>query len=126
MTTEAGLLHAIVADPADDAPRLVFADWLDDSGQDERAEFIRGQLRLAREAEDSLPRRKLARRVRELLEAYGAIWPPDIPYVHHWHYRRGFIDRVGLHAADLWDHAADLFSSVPLTRLWVSRLDGTL
>jgi uncharacterized protein (TIGR02996 family) len=30
MTDEAGLLRAICENPADDAPRLVFADWLDE------------------------------------------------------------------------------------------------
>jgi hypothetical protein len=28
MANEAGLLRAILADPDDDAPRLVYADWL--------------------------------------------------------------------------------------------------
>ena len=33
--------------PGDDTPRLVFADWLDEHGQEERAEFIRVQCELA-------------------------------------------------------------------------------
>ena len=32
-------LQAIREDPADDVPRLVFADWLEDEGQFDRAEF---------------------------------------------------------------------------------------
>jgi uncharacterized protein (TIGR02996 family) len=126
MTIEAGFLRAMVADPADDASRLVCADWLDEHGQAERAEFIRGQIHLANVTEDSLPRRKVARRMRELLEGNEHRWSLDIPYIHHAHYRRGFIDMVGIHAEDLWDHAAHLFAAVPLTRLWVSRLNGTL
>ena len=42
------LLRAVVAAPADDVPRLVAADWLDEHGQPERAEFIRVQVELAR------------------------------------------------------------------------------
>src|SRR5262249_9709898 len=42
-------LRAICAAPDDDAPRLVFADWLDENAEPERAEFIRLQVRLARE-----------------------------------------------------------------------------
>lgn len=42
--TEAGLLDDIIANPADDVPRLIYADWLEDHGQDERAEFIRVQI----------------------------------------------------------------------------------
>jgi uncharacterized protein (TIGR02996 family) len=41
-------LRAIAAHPDDDTPRLVFADWLDEHGQHERAEFIRLQIELAR------------------------------------------------------------------------------
>jgi uncharacterized protein (TIGR02996 family) len=49
MTTSApDLLRAILNDTEDDAVRLVYADWLEDHGQSERAEFIRGQIELAR------------------------------------------------------------------------------
>ncbi|MGL6094513.1 MAG: TIGR02996 domain-containing protein [Fimbriiglobus sp.] len=34
-------LHAIFAAPADDVPRLVFADWLDEHGDAAWAELIR-------------------------------------------------------------------------------------
>jgi uncharacterized protein (TIGR02996 family) len=34
-------LQAIIDDPDDDTPRLIFADWLDENGEPERAEFIR-------------------------------------------------------------------------------------
>jgi uncharacterized protein (TIGR02996 family) len=40
MTNALSFLRAIAADPADEACRLVFADWLEDSG-DWRAEFLR-------------------------------------------------------------------------------------
>jgi uncharacterized protein (TIGR02996 family) len=41
----AGLLRAILTNPADDAPRLIYADWLDEHGHDRRARFIRDQIR---------------------------------------------------------------------------------
>lgn len=46
--THDGLMSAILADPADDAPHLVFADWLEERGDVERAEFVRVQVELAR------------------------------------------------------------------------------
>lgn len=49
ITTETGLLRAICENPADDCLRLVYADWLDDCGEAERAEFIRVQCELAKE-----------------------------------------------------------------------------
>ena len=44
MTNEANFLAAIRENPDDDAVRLIFADWLEDQGDTDRAEFIR-QLR---------------------------------------------------------------------------------
>jgi uncharacterized protein (TIGR02996 family) len=48
------MLRAVLAAPEDDAPRLEYADWLDERGQagdTERAEFIRVQCELARAPE---------------------------------------------------------------------------
>jgi uncharacterized protein (TIGR02996 family) len=58
------LLRAVAASPADDVPRLVAADWLDDHGQPDRAEFVRAQVELAAlEAADDgqTPRARLLR-----------------------------------------------------------------
>jgi uncharacterized protein (TIGR02996 family) len=41
-------LTAILANPGDDTPRLVYADWLAENGQEEYGEFIRLQCVLAR------------------------------------------------------------------------------
>lgn len=81
---EAGLhrafLREIIANPQSDADRLIFADWLDENGQPERAEFIRVQVELAKAplgwGGDTLRYNEaLRRRERELLpriwEQYG-------------------------------------------------------
>src|SRR5436190_8044620 len=43
MSERQALLDAIAQAPDDDAVRLVFADWLDDHGEADRAAFIRLQ-----------------------------------------------------------------------------------
>ena len=48
MTERDVLLRAILADPADDAPRLIFADWLDEHGHSLRAHFIRVSIAVHR------------------------------------------------------------------------------
>src|SRR5262249_29199298 len=53
VTPQDAFLRAILDAPDDDAPRLVYADWLDEHGETERAEFIRVQITLASLAEDS-------------------------------------------------------------------------
>lgn len=47
MTERESFLAAIIADPQEDAPRLIFADWLEEHGERDRAEFIRVQCELA-------------------------------------------------------------------------------
>lgn len=36
-----GLVADVIANPADDGPRLILADWLGEHGDDDRADFIR-------------------------------------------------------------------------------------
>lgn len=45
---ERALLNAIFAAPDDDAPRLIYADWLDEHEREMRAEFIRLQCEPAK------------------------------------------------------------------------------
>ena len=55
MTTDPdylALLKAVTENVADDLPRLVLADWLDEHGQPDWAEFIRVQCRLFHMTED--------------------------------------------------------------------------
>lgn len=44
MNDRDAFIAAIIADPTNDMPRLVFADWLDEHDEPERAEFIRAQF----------------------------------------------------------------------------------
>jgi uncharacterized protein (TIGR02996 family) len=41
------LLASVLAAPADDAPRLVLADWLDENGRPERAKLVRAGIAVA-------------------------------------------------------------------------------
>lgn len=94
--TDAGLLAAILADPADDGPRLVFADWLDEHGQEEYAEFIRLECDLsilcekrrkgtATEADEDR-QRKLFDRQSELIPT---VYPRYVHPVFRWLNARG-------------------------------------
>ncbi len=47
MPDRKSFVAAIAAAPEDDLPRLVFADYLDEHGEPDRAEFIRAQVRRA-------------------------------------------------------------------------------
>jgi uncharacterized protein (TIGR02996 family) len=56
------LLRAICAAPDDDAPRLAYADWLEENGDSRQAEFIRVQIALARMHSDEPNRTALMER----------------------------------------------------------------
>jgi uncharacterized protein (TIGR02996 family) len=114
MTDEPALLAAIAARPDDDTPRLVYADWLDDHGDADRAEFIRLQCRLAQggpddpaaaERADELQERHLARLLAGLPKALGLRW--DL--------RRGFPERLAAEVARLMERY-DRVAAVPWLR----------
>ena len=52
MTERDALYRAILANPEDDTPRFVYADWLEENGRAEEAEFIRVECRLETLAPD--------------------------------------------------------------------------
>ena len=52
-TDEDAFLAAIADAPLDDAPRLVYADWLQDRGQEAKAEYVRTVVRLLHSPEDA-------------------------------------------------------------------------
>lgn len=52
MSERAAFINAILDNPADDTARLVFADWLEEHGEPERAEFIRVQIEADKLPED--------------------------------------------------------------------------
>ena len=93
MTDEAALLAAIAARPDDDTPRLVYADWLDDAGADDRAEFIRLQCALARGGPDDPA---AAERADELEERHRIRWLAGVPTGPglRWSFHRGFPERL--------------------------------
>ncbi len=47
MSDEAAFLEALKANPADDTTRLVYADWLDERNEPEKAEYLRLVAKLA-------------------------------------------------------------------------------
>jgi uncharacterized protein (TIGR02996 family) len=68
-------LRAICEAPDDDAPRLVFADWLDETGDPDRAEFIRLHVRLARQPDAE----GLERRCKDLFRWKCRAWTVALP-----------------------------------------------
>ncbi len=94
---EHAFLQAILENADDLAPRLIYADWLDERGDSDRAEFIRLQCVSAR-----------TQREKELLDWHWERWAqPILSFIPHLarkdiYFRHGFPFRITFRrAADL-------------------------
>jgi uncharacterized protein (TIGR02996 family) len=74
MTTSDDLLRAIGADPDDQALRLVYADWLEETGDDARSEWVRLGVAIAQQGGFDLCDVPLIERRRALLREHGNVW----------------------------------------------------
>jgi uncharacterized protein (TIGR02996 family) len=74
-------IRRILANLDDDAPRLAYAEWLEQQGDRDRAEFIRVQIEAARLSPQDARREQQNARAAELLQAHDEEWrallPPD-------------------------------------------------
>jgi uncharacterized protein (TIGR02996 family) len=133
MTRDAAFLDAIRAAPDDDAPRLIYADWLDERG-DPRGEFIRVQCERTRLLETDPRLSALTARALQLLRANWESWVVPLrafigrdPARHDagWvaqpfhpcrlaEFRRGFIDRLPVEAEAFVADADALIRLAPL------------
>lgn len=97
MSTANAFLRQIRENPDDDALRLVFADWLDENGDPERAEFIRAQIELSRTEHLAPGWLELHSRQSKLLAANRTRWLSGLPK-DCWpkvDLERGFVAKVG-------------------------------
>jgi uncharacterized protein (TIGR02996 family) len=115
MSDRDGLIWAILEDPFDDAPRLVFADWLEENGWGGDAIHLRQDV--------------LGKRVLEL--PFGAAiglgqcpsastpaWARKV--VGKAMLRRGFVERVRIPAGQFTPIAGPLFSAQPVCEVVLS------
>lgn len=119
--TEQELLAAIWARPLEDAPRLMYADWLTENGHAERGDLIRAQCELARIPEDDPKARKLRGIAQRALRGREGKWKAHLPNnlkSGEWH--RGFFqphDNRGESVAKLLHLRTEEWHLVP-TRRW--------
>ena len=127
MTDGEALMRTVCAAPRGDVPRLVYADWLEENGQPERAEFIRLQC----EAQDYCRRFPSLADARthasRLARAHGDARYAELPALDGvgWSslWVRGFIDRAWVRDPVALRAAVDrLFTATPLVHLAVEKV----
>jgi uncharacterized protein (TIGR02996 family) len=115
MTDGDALRRAIVADPDDDTPRLIYADWLDENNRPERAAFIRHQIEAERAEPYSARARTAARAADALLDANRSVWAKHVrSHIVREEYARGFIGHVTVDAGRFAEVAPALFADEPI------------
>lgn len=143
----ASILRGINEDPEDDVLRLVAADWYEEYGQEERGEFVRVQVELARmRAESTGERRRpgqhasrpcrhvypeacgdcraLVRREQRLLQEHGPRWlraefykETDGSLEKTPTFQRGFVGEIKLPLASFMRNAEEVLKNHPITEV---------
>jgi uncharacterized protein (TIGR02996 family) len=120
---EEAFTRSIVARFRDDGPRLVFADYLDDSphpADRDRAEFIRLQIALTRLPADHPRRGDLTDRETELRLTHQDEWTRHLKGLAcGFEFRRGIIDSVAVTVAQLAARGDELFRKAAVRRVRV-------
>jgi uncharacterized protein (TIGR02996 family) len=119
-TDEQPFLDAIFARYHDDGPRFIYADFLDDAGDPDRAELVRVQVALSRMTDDHPQHAEIKNKEVELLEAHRPRWCDylsDLISPGQCEFRRGVLDAVVLDAAQFLEKGEELFRRLPLRRI---------
>jgi uncharacterized protein (TIGR02996 family) len=127
VANSASFLRAILANPADDARRLVFADWLEEHDDHDRAEFIRVQCRLAGGDAEPVELPQLRERERQLLVANELRWTAPLHgLVRRARFVRGFPERITLTAEAFVTHGEALFDLAPVSHVIITEVGDHL
>ena len=117
MDYEHPFVAEIRAQPRDDAPRLIYADYLDEAG-DPQGELIRVQVALSHLAPGEPERRELELREDELLATYADEWLAPLRDVgaegiSSRSLQRGLLERVRISAESFFKHGDELCRRAP-------------
>src|SRR5262245_11162441 len=114
MNDHDALLRAIGEHPEEDTPRLMYADWLEENGQPERAVFVRAQVERARPGLSAAEKYPFVRKNVHYLMNFVRGWHDELPRLKgiEWgDFNRGLVEEV--RAADegpIVAHAATIFA----------------
>lgn len=115
MSDENFFLDEIRCDRADDGPRLVYADWLEEHG-DPRAELIRVQCELAKLGSRDRRRIELEGREQDLLAMHRSKWFSPLYQlgISVFDYHRGFVERCRFDCSHFLHLAEEMTTAAPV------------
>ena len=118
MDEKQAFLQAIIDDPDDDALRLIYADWLDDHGESERAELIRVQCDLASLSISDPRYAQLEDRSDELLFLHEKEWVEIGTVISDLNWSRGFVEDLLLKNGRALEDAQSAFEQHPIRNVF--------
>jgi uncharacterized protein (TIGR02996 family) len=115
---ERAFFDRIRDEPDDDAPRLIYADWLDENGQPERAEFVRVQCALERLPDDDPQQAVLRERQRQLRDEHEDRWTAELRQLGaQCGLNRGVIDNVSIDTGQFLACGEAIFDLAPVRKV---------
>jgi uncharacterized protein (TIGR02996 family) len=126
-------VKAIAAAPDDDAPRLAAADWWQEHGEGERAEFVRVQIGIERFPNPTFDdRRALEQKLLQSHDYWDCLPFPTYAAHYQWAgtdrntrvFRRGFIESIICPAADCLAHLDAIRAQHPVRRVRLTTWPG--
>ena len=125
MTDRMALLQSVLANPDDDIPRLVYADWLEEFGSDAdvaRSHFIRAEIEAEGLPANSPERIEAESTAAKLFNKHGTTWNAELTNWNAWHdssfvYRRGFVEELRTLSWRFAQEGEEILRAAPITRL---------
>lgn len=103
------LCASIIANPDDDAPRLIIADWYDENGFNSRAKFIRNQI-----SNDVHPTQALRCDYLDEFRAWSGLEIVSNFQPYNVWYKRGFIWSLMMNTTQITTILGDLVKKYPI------------
>lgn len=126
MNDHDALLHAIGEHPEEDTPRLMYADWLEENDQPERADFVRNQVEMAHIGLDDPARGPHVLKNAFYLNYFVPAWKAELPRLSkiEWSdFNRGLMEEFEAASEEpLIKHAAIIFAVPGIHILRLKRL----
>ncbi len=134
MTDRMAMLQSVLANPDDDIPRLVYADWLEEFGSDAdvaRAQFIRVEIEAEGLPANSPERIEAESTAAKLFNKHGTTWNAELPNWSAWYdsslvYRRGFVEELRTVFRRFASDGDELLRAAPITRLKLTSRNHTV
>jgi uncharacterized protein (TIGR02996 family) len=122
---EQAFIKAVVAEPNDDAPRHIYADWLDEQGRYEQAEWIRIQCRISQLCEYHRQGNPTHPEFVTLLKRESELWLAHVGPIRAWLddrginsgncvFNRGFLAEIACTAEQCLDSLDEILQTQPV------------